>query len=97
MCPEGPQASDLQFRDGRRAGWTKPRLQVGSPSHITRNQCEAGDVRRHVEPEVTHEINAIDVRQTGYVIRCVCGWLTESEERESISAAWLAHVDSAPA
>jgi hypothetical protein len=50
-----------------------------------------------VEPEVTHEINAIDVRQTGYVIRCVCGWLTESEERESISAAWLAHVDSAPA
>jgi hypothetical protein len=62
-----------------------------------RNQRRACDVRRCVEPEITHEINAIDVRQTGYVIRCLCGWLTESEERESISAAWLAHVGPAPA
>jgi hypothetical protein len=45
-----------------------------------------------VEPEITHEITAIDVRQTGYVLRCACGWLAESEERESIADAWLAHV-----
>jgi hypothetical protein len=62
-----------------------------------RNQHCASDVHRVVKPEITHEINAIDVRQTGYVIRCVCGWLTESEERESISAAWLAHVSPATA
>jgi len=49
-----------------------------------------------VEPEITHEITAIDVRQTGYVVRCVCGWLTESEERESISETWLAHVAAQP-
>jgi hypothetical protein len=73
-------------------------VHFGTASNDTanaRNQHSARDVHRVVKPEITHEINAIDVRQTGYVIRCVCGWLTESEERESISAAWLTHVSPA--
>ncbi len=39
-----------------------------------------------------HDIAAIDVEPTGYVVTCGCGWRGVAEHRDKVSALWWHHV-----
>ena len=39
-----------------------------------------------------HDIAAIDVEPTGYVVTCACGWRAVAERRDKVSALWWQHV-----